>query len=199
MQTWVQPVTLRGRVVTLEPLAPHHAPGLLAAATPDLFRFTAQAPDEWSLAGFERNIVKFTAIPDLVPFAVIHNESRQVIGRSTYMEIRPAHRGLEIGNTWIAKAHHGTRVNPEMKLLMMTHAFETLGAIRIQYKTGHTNLHSQTAIAKLGAVREGLLRNHMIEPSGNYRHTVVFSITIDEWPAAKQKLQARLAPAEPRP
>ena len=193
MQTWIQPITLRGRSVTLEPLAPRHAPGLLAAATPELFRFTPQGPDEWSLAGFVRNIAKFTAIPDLVPFAIIHNDSGAVIGRTTFMEIRPAHRGLEIGNTWLAKAHHGTRINPEMKLLLMTHAFETLNAIRVQYKTGHTNLHSQAAIAKLGAPREGLLRNHMIEPGGNFRHTVVFSITIEEWPAIKRNLEQRLA------
>src|SRR4029453_5769932 len=99
---------------------------------------------------------------------------------STYMEIRPPHKGLEIGNTWISRPHQGTRINPEMKLLMLRHAFETLGAVRVQLKTGHTNLHSQRAIAKLGATREGTLRNHMIEPDGRYRDTRVFSNHTDE-------------------
>ncbi len=192
MQDWVKPITLEGGVVRLEPLHQRHAPGLLAAASPDLFRFTPQGPPEWSVAGFESNIARFTAVPDLVPFAITLRDSGEVIGRTTYMEIRPAHRGLEIGNTWISRAHQGTRVNPDMKLIMMRHAFESLAAIRVQLKTGHTNLHSQRAIAKLGAVREGVLRNHMIEPGGTFRDTVVFSITAGEWPTVKEGLEARL-------
>lgn len=189
----VQPVTLTGRVVRLEPLEPRHAPGLLAAADPSLFRFTPQGPAEWSAAGFEADIRRINAIPDSVAFAIIHLESGAVIGRTTYMEIRPNDRGLEVGRTWISRSHQGTAVNPEAKYLMLRHAFQALGTIRVQFKTGHENLHSQRAIAKLGAVCEGTLRNHMILPDGRTRHTVVFSITDAEWPAIKTGLEHRLA------
>lgn len=188
----VSPVTLSGRVVRLEPLCAAHAPGLLAAAEPELFRFTPQGPARWTEEGFLADIQKVNAIPDTIAFAIVHRPTGAVIGRTTYMEIRPAHRGLEIGRTWLARAHQGTAVNPEMKYLLMRHAFEALGAIRVQYKTGHTNVHSQRAIAKLGAVREGVLRNHMIQPDGGYRDTVVFSITSGEWPAIKAGLERRI-------
>lgn len=195
MQDWVKPVELRGDIVRLEPLEPRHAPGLLAAASPDLFRFTPQAPREWSLAGFEADIARINAIETSVAFAVVGAQSGEVIGRTTYMEIRPAARGLEIGRTWISRAHQGTRVNPEMKWLMMRHAFETLGAIRVQFTTGHRNLHSQRAIAKLGAVREGLLRNHLIEPDGRPRDTVIYSVTVEEWPEVARGLERRIVGA----
>ncbi len=193
MQEWVKPVVLEGRNVRLEPLAHRHAPGLLKAATPDLFEFTPQGPRVWSVEGFIEDIDKVNAIEDSVAFAIVLKATGEVIGRTTYMEIRAPHRGLEIGRTWISRKHQGTAVNPDMKLRMMAHAFDTLGAVRVQYKTGHRNLHSQRAIAKLGAVREGELRNHMIEPDGRLRSTVVFSVTAQEWPAVRRGLEARLA------
>lgn len=200
---WIAPTTkLEGSVVTLEPLEAKHAPDLLAAAEPDLFRFTPQMPLEWSLAGFERDIVRIKNIPEMVAFAIVHNASGRAIGRTTYMDIRAAQRGAEIGNTWIARAHQATLVNPEIKYLMLRRAFEALTptAIRIELKTGGTNLHSQAAIAKLGAVREGVLRKYRIVPDGSdpngpkmVRDTVVFSILDDEWPAVKRGLERRLA------
>jgi ribosomal-protein-alanine N-acetyltransferase len=192
MQNWVAPVTLTGVSVRLEPLELRHAPGLLSAASPELFRFTPQGPDEWTVAGFERDIERVNAIPDSVAFAAIELHTGRVIGRTTYMEIRPEHRGLEIGRTWIAREHQGTHINPEMKYLMLRHAFEHLQAVRVQLKTGHENLQSQRAIARLGAVLEGVLRNHMIEPNGRLRNTVMFSITIQEWPGIRASLQERL-------
>lgn len=192
MQDWVRPVVLEGRVVRLEPLEARHAPGLLAAASPELFRFTPQGPDEWSVAGFERDVAKVNGLADVVAFAVVHRESRAVVGRTTYMDIQAKNKGLEIGRTWISRAHQGTLVNPEMKLLMMRHAFETLGAIRVQYTTGHLNVHSQRAIAKLGAVREGVRRRDRILPDGTVRDTVVFSVIAEEWPAVKAGLLKRL-------
>ena len=124
------------------------------------------------------------------------------IGRSTFMDIQPANRGVEIGRTWIARAHHGTRINPELKFLMLRHAFEQLSppAIRVQFTTGGTNLHSQAAIAKLGAIREGVLRHNRIvpatpDPAGPtmFRDTVFYSILQDEWPRVKQGLLGRMA------
>jgi RimJ/RimL family protein N-acetyltransferase len=196
---WITPVTLGGEHVRLEPLERRHAPDLLAAADKELFRFTPQAPPSWSVEGFERDIARVTALPDVVAFAIVL--AGRAIGRTTYMDIKPEHRGVEIGRTWIARVHHGTRVNPEIKLLMLAHAFETLSptAIRVQFTTGGSNLHSQTAIAKLGAVREGVLRHCRIVPGGPdpgddkiVRDTVVYSILAEEWPGVKAGLLRRL-------
>jgi RimJ/RimL family protein N-acetyltransferase len=191
---WVTPVTLEGRGVRLEPLAPVHAPGLFAAADPSLFHFTPQAPGEWSVAGFEADIRRVTALPDVVAFAVIHRSSGRVIGRTTYMDIRPQARGVEIGRTWIERAHHRSAVNPEMKYLLLRHAFQALAppAIRVQLTTSATNLHSQRAIAKLGAVREGTLRKHRIGQDGASGDTVMYSITDEEWPGIRVQLERRL-------
>lgn len=189
---WVEPVVLEGRVVRLEPLGVEHAPGLLAAAEPELFRFTPQGPAAWTVEGFEADVRKITGLPDVAAFAIMHRPSGAVIGRTTYMDIRPAHRGLEIGRTWIARAHQGTSVNPEMKLLMMRHAFERLRAVRVQFRTGLENVHSQRAIAKLGAVREGVMRQDRILPDGRVRDSVVFSVIDREWEGVKRGLEARL-------
>ena len=191
---WVEPVTLAGRVVRLEPLELRHAPGLFEAATPDLFTYTPQAPKEWSVAGFEADVKRVTGLPDVVAFAMVHVPTGKVIGRTTYMDIQPDHKGLEIGRTWIARPHQGTEVNPEVKLLMLRHAFETLApsAIRVQFTTGASNLHSQAAIAKLGAVKEGVLRRNRILPTGLPRDTVYYSIVAEEWPGVKAGLVERL-------
>jgi RimJ/RimL family protein N-acetyltransferase len=108
------------------------------------------------------------------------------------MDIRPEHRGLEIGWTWIGKAYQGTQVNPENKYLLLRHAFETLGAIRVQLKTDARNIQSQRAMAKLGAKLEGTLRNQIILPDGYYRHSVMFSVIADEWPEVKAAIERRL-------
>ncbi len=187
----VEPTVLTGRVVRLEPLTLDHAAGLLAAATPDLFALSPQKPDPWDVDGMRAEVARVLGLGD-VAFAVVHRPTAAVIGRTSYMDIRPAHRGLEIGRTWIATAHQGTAVNPEMKLLMLRHAFEALGAVRVQLKTDARNVQSQRAIAKLGAVREGVLRRHMVLPDGFVRDTVVFSITDEDWPEVKRRLVSRL-------
>lgn len=179
-------------MVRLEPLDVRHAPGLMATAEPELFRFTPQGPAEWSAAGFEADVRRVNSLPGVVAFAMVHAASGSVIGRTTYMDIQPANKGLEIGRTWIARAHQGTLVNPEVKYLMLRHAFGTLGAIRVQFTTGGTNLHSQAAIAKLGAVKEGVLRNERILPDGTRRDTVYYSILDSEWRGVKERLEARL-------
>ncbi len=201
--TWIAPVTLAGRWVRLEPLHPGHAADLLDAADPELFRHTPQQPPEWSVRGFEMDIARVTTLPKVVAFAIVLLESGRAVGRTTYMDIRAEARGVEIGRTWIARAHHGGVVNPESKLLLMRHAFEGLSppAIRVQFCTGGTNLHSQAAIAKLGGVREGVLRRHRMLPPADPTNpasprlpgdTVCFSILADEWPKVKQRLEARV-------
>ncbi len=192
---------MNGKLVRLEPLEEGHAPDLLSAADPELFRFTPQAPPEWSVPGFVEQISKLRTRPDVVPFAVVLTETGAAIGRTTYMDIQAEHRAVEIGRTWIGRAHHATHVNPEMKFLMLRHAFERLAptAVRVQLTTAATNLHSQRAIARLGAVREGVLRSNRIVPSGPSptdppipRDTVYFSILQAEWPSVRDGLMARL-------
>jgi RimJ/RimL family protein N-acetyltransferase len=114
------------------------------------------------------------------------------VGTTSYFDIRPEHRGLEIGYTWLGKAYQGTHINPENKYLLLRHAFETLGAIRVQLKTDRRNLQSQAAIAKLGAKLEGTLRKHSIMEDGYIRDAVMFSVIDLEWPEVKAGLERRL-------
>lgn len=216
---WVTSVTLHDPIFTptvrLEPLETRHAPELFAAADPELFRHSMQNPPEWSVRGFELEMEKVKGTPGVVAFAIVlaqpnpGNADRPplpagaAIGRTTYMDIKPEHRGLEIGRTWISRPFHGTRVNPEVKYLMLRHAFETLSppAIRVQLTTNGTNLHSQAAITKLGAKREGVLRHSRImtpfpECEGRrealVRDWVYFGILAEEWAGVKRGLEERL-------
>lgn len=188
----VKPVTLQGRTVRMEPLSSGHAAPLMQAAEPEIFTYMWGKPANWTVEGFRAYVQSLVATPDMRPFAVILRDSGQPVGVTTYMEIRPAHRGLEIGSTWLARPYQGTCVNPECKYLLLRYAFESLGAVRVQLKTDRRNLHSQAAIAKLGAKREGVLRKHVILPDGYIRDTVMFSITDEDWPQIKAGLQARL-------
>lgn len=188
----VKPVTLEGRVVRLEPLDPAHAAGLAQAGDSQIFTYMGTRPAEQSAAAYETYVRRLLDTRDTCAFAIVLRAGGGAVGVTTYMDIRPAHRGLEIGSTWVGRAHQGTAVNPECKYLLLRHAFEQLGALRVQLKTDARNLHSQRAIAKLGALREGLLRQHMILPDGYVRDTVMFSVTADEWPAVRAGLEARL-------
>jgi N-acetyltransferase len=189
----VEPVLLEGRILRLEPLSLDHAPGLWPHAGPEVFQWLADLPRDGSYEAFRDWIGETMRRPASLTFAMILAETGEPAGVSGYLEIRPAHRGIEIGRTWIGKAHQGSRVNPESKLLLFRHAFETLGAIRVQLKTDLRNLQSQRAIEKLGAVREGVLRRYQIRSNGEVRDTVVYSVLADEWPALKARLEARLA------
>jgi RimJ/RimL family protein N-acetyltransferase len=127
-----------------------------------------------------------------LPFAVICLETGHAIGATRFMDIRKEHRGLEIGGTWYASEFHGTLVNKESKYLLLRHAFEVFDCLRVQFKTDLRNTRSQHAIESLGAVKEGILRNHMITPEGVIRDSVYYSIIADEWPGVKAHLNARL-------
>ena len=209
---WVDPTTLGqigpARSVVLEPLEPRHAGDLHACADPELFRHSMQNPLEWSVRGFQEEMERVKAIAGVVAFAIVAREGRnagRAIGRTTYMDIKPEHRGLEIGRTWISRAYHGTRVNPEIKYMMLRHAFEGISppAMRVQITTSGTNLHSQAAIAKLGAVREGVHRKARIlppnaaRPNPEVRDWVVYSILDDEWPTVRARLEDRLTGMKP--
>jgi RimJ/RimL family protein N-acetyltransferase len=189
----VRPVHLAGGTIRLEPLTAEHAPALYRHSDPEIFRLLLDAPRDESFEAFA-DWVRTGVIeaPDSLPFAIVLAATGEPVGVTSYLEIRPRHRGLEIGRTWIGLAHQGSRVNPESKLLLLRHAFETLGAERVQLKTDLRNLHSQRAIEKLGALREGVLRRYQVRSNGTMRDTVVYSVIREEWPEVRARLEARL-------
>jgi RimJ/RimL family protein N-acetyltransferase len=189
----VQPVILEGPSILLEPLAPEHIPRLWPQADLEIFQHMLEWPLDASLEAFDAWVRLSLGKPGSLLFAILDRATGEALGTSGYLEIRPPHRGLEVGRTWIARGRQGTRVNPESKLLLLAHAFEALGAARVQLRTDVNNLHSQRAIEKLGAQREGVLRRFQIRANGFVRDTVVYSIIAEEWPAVRAGLEARLA------
>lgn len=191
----IEPITLHGRVVRLEPLTEAHVPDLAAVGLdPDIWRYMlyGNIDSEAKMLGFVRDLLARQARGTDLPFAVIYQPTGRAIGCTRYLEIRPRDRGLEIGGTWYGPAYRRTAVNTESKYLLLRHAFETLGCIRVQFKTDLRNERSQRAIERLGAVKEGVLRNHMITPDGTVRDSVYYSIVDREWPTVKARLEAWL-------
>jgi len=190
-----KPVVLTGRYVRLEPLSHDHAADLRGAGSdPEIWRYMPCGPFREG-AGIEELIADAltqAATGVQVPFAIIDAQGGAAIGSTRYLEIRRKDRALEIGWTWIAPAHQRTPVNTECKLLVLGHAFDTLGAVRMQFKTDARNQRSQAAITRVGARQEGVLRKSLIMSDGFVRDTVYFSIVRQEWPAAKRRLQAML-------
>jgi len=139
-----------------------------------------------------RDILARQAAGADLAFAVIHRESGRAIGATRYLEIRPEHRGLEIGGTWYATEFQRTAVNTECKYLLLKHAFEVLDCIRVQFKADARKLRSIRAIERIGAMREGVLRKHYILQDGGYRDSVYFSILDREWPKVKERLEEML-------
>jgi len=182
------PGVLEGHGIRLEPMSVGHAAALLAASDTLQFQFMPTTPT-WTESGFEEYIRERTSGGSYAWVCVLDGE---VVGASTIFDVSLAHRHLEVGHTWITESCRGTRVNPAMKLLMLTYAFETFGAVRVQLKCDARNMRSRNAIVKLGASFEGILRNHMILPSGELRQTAFHSILDSEWPAVKAGLLARL-------
>jgi RimJ/RimL family protein N-acetyltransferase len=192
-----QPITLVGRHVRLEPLTPGHAPDLFAALRidPTIWRWWREVPPT-DLEGMQSLIAATLAEQadgSVVAFAQIEQASQRAVGSTTYMDIRPEDRGLEIGSTWLGKPWQRTGINTEAKYLLLRHAFEELGAARVQLKTDARNVQSQTAIARLGAVREGVLRKHRLVRNGFLRDSVMFSIIDAEWPDVKARLERLVA------
>ena len=191
----IEPVVLRGSIVRLEPLALDHVAALARVGLdPALWLWV---PNQVHTPEDMRAYVS-TALDEQrrgvsLPFVIIDQASDQVIGSTRYANIETTHRRLEIGWTWLTPSHQRSGANTEAKLLLLTHAFDVLGAMRVELKTDSLNQKSRTAIARLGAVEEGTFRNHMIIPStGRVRHTVYYSIIDSEWPAIKASLTARL-------
>lgn len=193
----VEPVTLQGSRVVLRPLAAADAPALFAITPPTTFPYFLSWPREWTPTAFQAWLDAHLANARTRAFAVIDGATGGVIGCTSYMDIDPPNRCVEIGATWYAPAWRGTHVNPECKLLLLGHAFEKLGCVRVTLKCDARNLHSQRAIAKLGAVREGTLRKHRIQSDGYVRDTVYFSVIAEEWPRVREGLIARLNASAP--
>ena len=191
----VDPVTLTGKHVRLEPLSAAHIPGLAEVGhDPAIWRYLlyGEVTTPEKMAAWVGSLLEKKAHGTDQPFVVIHLASGRVAGATRYMEIRPEHRGLEIGGTWYGLEFQRTVVNTEAKYLLLRHAFETLGCIRVQLRTDLRNERSQKAIERIGAVREGVLRNHVILADGRYRHSVFFSVIESEWPAVKTHLEELL-------
>ena len=196
----VGPVTLRGRHVTLEPLDERHAPGIFEAMQDEeVCRYLAWPPpaalDE--TRAFIRDARDLMGRGQCIAFAQVWNATGAAIGSTRYLDIRPKDRQVEIGSTFLARGYWRTPANTEAKYLLLRHAFESLGCVRVALKTGGRNTRSQTAIERLGAVREGVLRKHM-NVRGFQRDTVYFSILETEWPAVKTRLEARLSGESPQ-
>ncbi|WP_421617727.1 GNAT family N-acetyltransferase [Brevibacillus sp. TJ4] len=187
----VNPVTLEGTHVRLLPLRRTHAEGLRAAGSYDqIWTYTATRMND-PIAYIE-TALRNERLGTELPFAIVERGSGQVIGSTRFLGISPADRGLEIGSTWLTPSVWKTSVNTECKYLLLRHCFEELGCIRVQLKTDRRNENSQRAIERIGAVREGVLRNHAIVQNGYVRDTVMFSIIDREWPAVKNRLELLL-------
>ena len=195
MSMKVEPTTLTGNVVRLEPLQREHAEALFRAAQDSTIWSYMPYNPSISLAAMHEWIdeaLEAQAKGSDVVFVIIQLATGEVVGSTRYLTIVPRDRGLEIGGTWLARSVRRTAVNTECKYLLLRHAFETLRAIRVQFKTDSRNLVSQQAIERLGTKKEGTLRNHMILPDGYYRHSVYYSILDTEWATVKAGLEDKM-------
>ena len=190
----ISPVILEGQHVRLEPLSQDHAEALIAAAGDgELWNSTVTiVPSRHTMPGYIAATLNAQQQGREFPFVIIRKPSGQVVGSTRYFHIERDHRRLEIGYTWLAASAQRTAVNTEAKLLLLTHAFESLHCIRVEFVTDALNEQSRAAILRLGAKQEGILRNHMIMPSGRYRDSVSFSIIETEWPEVRARLEAML-------
>ena len=186
---FIEPVTLEGRHVGIEPLAYEHEAGIKAAAADgelwNLWYTSVPSPEktrEWIDAALDMR-----ANLGAMPF-VVRKPDGDIVGSTRYFNVDAVNRRLEIGHTWYAKRVQRTALNTEAKLLLLTQAFEKLNCIAVEFRTNYFNFASREAIARLGAKQDGILRHHQVLPDGSFRDTVVFSIIAVEWPAVKKNL-----------
>ncbi len=202
---WYDLPVLSGRLIRLEPLALEHAPGYLAAAwsgadAAEVFRWLntpgGSVPEPTTVAEAQRHIGAALAARERgerFAYAQLDAATGEFAGTSSFYEVNPASRSIAIGHTWLGTRWWRSGHNTESKLLMLTHAFDTLAAVRVVWHTDIRNTRSQEAIARLGATREGVLRKHRLRFDGSWRDTVQYAMTDDDWPTARARLVARLA------
>lgn len=196
--------SLEGRTVRLDPLDPADAAALLkAASSPETFRYFTRPPAPWTVEGMAAYCQHLVDSHTVIPFAVRLRDTGELIGSTTYCDLRPEHLAAEIGWTWYDPLHRGTLVNPECKFLLFEHAFSGAlfgrPAVRVCLKTDLRNERSQRAIERLGATREGVLRSYVIMPDAHRRDTVFFSVIEGEWPRVRERLLRRLGQLHAEP
>lgn len=194
---WLEPVTLEGRLVRLEPMTLEHLDGLAhVAMDPALWRWTIARPiDRDGLQAWMETAIRNRDAGTELPWVTVERRTGRPVGSSRYLNIVPEHRRLEIGWTWVAAAWHGTGVNREAKLLMLERAFEHLGCMRVEFKTHARNERSRRALLGIGATFEGVFRKHMLMPDGGIRDSAWFSVTDEEWPRVADRLRQAVATA----
>ncbi len=191
---WIEPITLTGLKVVLEPLSLEHLEGMANAVKDgELWKlwFTSIPAPETAEA-YIKTALEMRENAGAMPFIVRDRESNKIIGSTRYFNVDEGNQRLEIGYTWYSESYQRTAVNSECKYLLLSHAFEKLEAIAVEFRTHWHNQKSRAAIARLGAKQDGVLRNHQKNADGGYRDTVVFSIINQEWPAVRRSLMFKL-------
>ena len=188
--SWTDPITLEGRLVRLEPMDRAHLDGLAEVAfDPTLWQWTLARPtDRAGLEEWMEAALWNAESGSELPFVTVERSSGRPIGSSRYLNIVPEHRRLEIGWTWVGTAWQRGGANREAKLLMLQHAFEALGCMRVEFKTDSQNDKARRSLLGIGSTFEGIFRNHMVMPEGRIRHSAYYSVTDEEWPDVKARL-----------
>lgn len=191
----IAPVTLEGHHVRLEPVSLAHVPALWrVGAYEEIWRYLPyRMHSEDDMRAYIAAELARQQAGSVLRFVTIARAIGQPVGSTSYLNIERQHRRLEIGGTWITPAWQRSAINTEAKYLQLRHAFETLGCLRVEFKTDSLNTASRQALARIGATEEGTLRNHMVMPDGRRRHSVYFSIIADEWPQVKAHLERLMA------
>lgn len=184
----VVPLVLEGENVRLEPLSQDHAQGLFNRGREARDWEFMPRPCFVDIADVRHWINEALESPDQVPFAIIEKSRNRAVGSTRFLTIRPPHRSLEIGWTWLGHDWQRTGINTETKFLLLQHAFERLRALRVEFKTDSRNLRSQKALERIGAIREGVLRKHMVVQGDYERDSVYFSVVASEWPPVRERL-----------
>jgi len=194
MQKWIEPIEMQGQYAKLVPLSHDHLADLQeASADGELYNlwYTAVPSPEKMDQEITRRL-KLQAMNTMLPFSIIDQNSGLVVGMTTFMNIDSTNKRLEIGSTWYRKAVQRSSINTECKIMLLTHAFEALDAIAVEFRTHYMNHQSRSAIERLGAKLDGVLRRHSVLPNGTVRDTAVYSIVPSEWPSVKANLQWKL-------
>lgn len=191
---WLQPVTLKSVYVTLAPLAHAHGADLIEATSDGQLwnLWCTSVPSPAEMTGEIDRRLRLQGEGSMLPFAVIHNESRKAVGMTTFMNVDAAHKRVEIGSTWYRKSVQRTPLNTHCKLLLLAHAFDALECIAVEFRTHFFNRQSRAGIERLGAKLDGILRNHQRATNGTLRDTAVYSIIAGEWPTVRAHLLYQL-------
>jgi RimJ/RimL family protein N-acetyltransferase len=192
MNLEISPIVLDGKRVRLEPLTQHHAEGIYNCGRTETDWVHLPRGSFIDIADTKRWIDKASLSTNQQAFAIIEKANNTVVGSSRFLNIRPEHRGLEIGWTWLESQWHRTGLNTEVKLLLLGHAFEKLGCVRVEFKADSRNATSLKALERIGAIREGVLRRHMIVQDNHVRDSVYFSVLDIEWSDVKSRLSRLL-------